>query len=131
MAQPAGPAQGRVSQPGAQPRRPSRPAGPLPASGAGPAAPRPLRWAGLAGLAIGLVAAPAGLLGPGPLAGPGSPLAGAAPATRYYTVRPGDTLWSIAERLHPGSDPRPVVAEMEAALPPGPLVPGERVAVSP
>lgn len=26
-----------------------------------------------------------------------------------YLVRPGDTLWSVAERLAPGEDPRPLV----------------------
>jgi Tfp pilus assembly protein FimV len=30
-------------------------------------------------------------------------------ATVTYTVEPGDTLWSIARRVAPGRDPRPVV----------------------
>jgi hypothetical protein len=29
-----------------------------------------------------------------------------------YIVQPGDTLWTIAERLAPGKDPRPIVAEL-------------------
>jgi LysM domain len=29
-----------------------------------------------------------------------------------YVVQPGDTLWSIAERLEPNADPRPVVAKL-------------------
>jgi len=29
-----------------------------------------------------------------------------------YTVRPGDTLWSIALRVAPGRDPRPVVDQL-------------------
>jgi hypothetical protein len=29
-----------------------------------------------------------------------------------YTVRPGDTLWSIAQRIAPGRDPRPVVDQL-------------------
>ncbi|HET9770886.1 MAG TPA: LysM peptidoglycan-binding domain-containing protein [Acidimicrobiia bacterium] len=29
-----------------------------------------------------------------------------------YVVQPGDTLWSIAERVAPGADPRPVVDEL-------------------
>jgi hypothetical protein len=31
-----------------------------------------------------------------------------------YTVKPGDTLWSIAQRLAPGRDPRPVIDELIA-----------------
>ena len=31
-----------------------------------------------------------------------------------YTVKPGDTLWSIAHRIAPGQDPRPVVDELTA-----------------
>src|SRR5215216_692372 len=32
------------------------------------------------------------------------------PAPRvHYVVQPGDTLWSIARRVAPGRDPRPVV----------------------
>ncbi len=46
------------------------------------------------------------------LATPGSALAGD-PVTPHaaYVVQPGDTLWSIAERLDPAGDPRPVVAQ--------------------
>jgi hypothetical protein len=29
-----------------------------------------------------------------------------------YVVQPGDTLWTIAERLAPGDDPRPIVHEL-------------------
>lgn len=29
-----------------------------------------------------------------------------------YVVQPGDTLWTIAERLAPDMDPRPIVAEL-------------------
>ena len=41
---------------------------------------------------------------------------GAAPAPlvahTYYTVHPGDTLWSIATRLDPTGDPRPLVTQL-------------------
>jgi hypothetical protein len=36
----------------------------------------------------------------------------AKPATYSYTVKPGDTLWSIARRLAPGRDPRPVIDKL-------------------
>jgi hypothetical protein len=31
-----------------------------------------------------------------------------------YTVKPGDTLWSIARRIAPGRDPRPVIDKLIA-----------------
>jgi Tfp pilus assembly protein FimV len=38
------------------------------------------------------------------------------PAPRvHYVVEPGDTLWSIARRVAPGRDPRPVVDAMVKA----------------
>jgi hypothetical protein len=44
-----------------------------------------------------------------------------------YIVRPGDTLWSIATRLEPTGDPRPLVAELAAQTPDGTLVVGETI----
>jgi hypothetical protein len=35
-----------------------------------------------------------------------------APASERVTVRPGETLWQIAERVAPGSDPRETVARI-------------------
>ncbi len=35
-------------------------------------------------------------------------------ATYSYTVKRGDTLWSIARRLAPGRDPRPVIDRLIA-----------------
>jgi len=58
--------------------------------------------------------------------------AGAAPrSARSVLVRPGDTLWSIAERSDPGSDPRSVIETViEAnALESGSLQPGQRLVV--
>lgn len=62
-------------------------------------------------------------------------LATAAPAAaasqRYVVVQPGDTLWSIALRLRPGHDPRPLVDQLAARRGSGPLRPGERIPVGP
>jgi nucleoid-associated protein YgaU len=47
---------------------------------------------------------------------------------RVYVVRPGDTLWSIAERRGPfGADPRVVVdaIERENHVSPGSVLPGQ------
>ncbi len=53
---------------------------------------------------------------------PGSVLVGG----RYlYLARPGDTLWSIATRVEPGADPRPLVDQLEAQLHGRQLQPGD------
>ena len=66
-----------------------------------------------------------GVLGGDPLASqrPGGP------AASVYVVQPGDTFWGIATRLHPGEDPRPLVARMVAAHGSPVLVAGERLAL--
>jgi hypothetical protein len=51
----------------------------------------------------------------------------AASHTIAVVVRPGDSLWSIAARLVPGEDPRPVVDELESARHGAPLRPGETI----
>jgi hypothetical protein len=79
--------------------------------------------AGAVGLAVLVMAGKAGAaLGGSPLAAPER-----APAVTRHVVRPGDSLWSIAERLEPGRDPRPVVDALVADRGSGPLVPGEVV----
>jgi hypothetical protein len=78
-------------------------------------------------LAVGLIAG----LGAGPLghavaAGGGHPV----PVARHvYVVRLGDTLWSIARRISPSADPRPIVDAIAGsnALAPGSLVPGQTI----
>ena len=82
-------------------------------------------------VAAGLLAAlalPWSGTGGRPLATPGPAQAGNALAPHaVYVVRAGDTLWSIAERLDPTGDPRPVVAQLSAQLDSDTVVPGERV----
>ena len=48
-------------------------------------------------------------------------------AARSTVVRPGDSLWSVAARLAPGADPRPVVDALAAARHGTILVPGETI----
>ena len=87
----------------------------------------------VATLALGLVvvAAQAGAaLGGLPLASP-ERRSTAAPASSGnatgtpVVVRPGDSLWSLAARLAPGEDLRPIVDELSSARGGAPLVPGE------
>jgi hypothetical protein len=54
-----------------------------------------------------------------------APIEGANEATIEVTVRPGDTLWAIAGRLAPGSDPREAVDAMSRARGGAPLLVGE------
>jgi hypothetical protein len=76
------------------------------------------------GMALVVVMAQAGAaLGGSALAAPER-----RPAVLTHTVvRPGDSLWSVAQRLAPGVDPRPVVDALAQARHGVPLTPGERV----
>ncbi|HKA94110.1 MAG TPA: LysM peptidoglycan-binding domain-containing protein [Acidimicrobiia bacterium] len=49
------------------------------------------------------------------------------PAATPYVVQPGDSLWSIAARLEPGRDPRPLVDALAVSRRGAPLVPGEAI----
>jgi hypothetical protein len=51
----------------------------------------------------------------------------AATGSRNTVVRPGDSLWSVAARLAPGTDPRPVVDALAEARHGTVLVPGETI----
>jgi Tfp pilus assembly protein FimV len=53
------------------------------------------------------------------------------PAQRIVVVRPGDTLWSIAQRVRPGDDPRSTVAAIVDAngVEAGSLMPGQALTV--
>ena len=80
--------------------------------------------AGLLGIGMVLAMAQAGAaLGSSALAAPER-----RPADPPHTVvRPGDSLWSVAARLAPGEDPRPVVDALADSRNGAPLVVGERV----
>lgn len=68
-----------------------------------------------------------------PLSGTGgrSHATGSAPvetsAGGVYTVKAGDTLWSIAQRLDPSADPRPMVAQLARTTGSDTVFPGERI----
>lgn len=47
--------------------------------------------------------------------------------SRSTVVRPGDSLWTVAERLAPGDDPRPVVDALSEARHGTVLTPGESI----
>ena len=46
-----------------------------------------------------------------------------------YIVQPGDSLWTIAERVDPKGDPRPLVSEMASKLGSYTVVPGEQITI--
>jgi LysM domain len=58
----------------------------------------------------------------------GSALVGSQRAVEY-TVQPGDSLWSIAVRVDPTGDPRPLVAHLASDTGSFTVEPGERIAV--
>jgi LysM repeat protein len=62
---------------------------------------------------LALVAASTGVLG---LAQPQAFAIGRGdgPVTQRITVRPGETLWGIAERVAPDADPRSTIARLES-----------------
>ena len=62
---------------------------------------------------VALVAVTTGVLG---LAQPAAFALGRSdgPATHRITVRPGETLWAIADRVAPNADPRSTIARLES-----------------
>lgn len=116
----------------------SRPFAPAAATGRAPVParrglPRAVYWwrralAGVAVVGIVVVTAQAGaaLGGLTPATPERRPAAGG-DELASVTVRQGDSLWSIAQRLAPGEDPRPLVDALDDARDGAPLVPGETV----
>ncbi len=82
-------------------------------------------------IALGMVVGLAGVLS-GPMANAVG-VGGTAErnAARTHVVRHGDTLWSIATRFEPSTDPRVVVHAITSAngLDPAALVPGQRLSI--
>jgi hypothetical protein len=88
--------------------------------------------AAVLGVVLVLVVAQAGgALGDSPLAvserRPASAPAAAGSGFTTYVVESGDSLWSIAEHLAPGEDPRPIVDALVEARGGVTLVPGETI----
>jgi hypothetical protein len=48
----------------------------------------------------------------------------------YWTVRPGDTLWTIAQAVTPKGDIRPVLKRLDERYGSSPLVAGQNILVS-
>lgn len=110
-----------------------------------PSTPRPLRPSravlrrrrvAVGGLAlVALVAswiaggAALGAGGSGPLTATGAPSGSQPAAYRSWVVRPGDTLWSIAEASGAKGDIRPLVDRLSAEVGGRPLQVGQRIAL--
>jgi hypothetical protein len=77
------------------------------------------------GLALALLALPLGGFGGTSHTAESALAAHGHPVT--YVVRAGDTLWSIAERVDPTGDPRPVVSQLAAELGTDTVIPGEQL----
>src|SRR5687768_7245304 len=86
----------------------------------------------IAGLALGAgpaLRAGVGVLGGRPLTPSGSPgsVAMQPVVSRFHVVQPGDTLWSVARRMQPSGDIRPLVDRLAAARRGTVLHPGELI----
>jgi Tfp pilus assembly protein FimV len=94
-----------------------------------PSEPTPVGWhltrRGVVVLTVAVLALGVALIGLAKLSAPRQ--AAAPPAPAVVTVAPGDTLWSIAERVAPNTDPRAEVAALQKrnGLTGVDLVPGE------
>jgi len=64
-------------------------------------------------------------IGGGPLTTTGATSGPRTVAAQAWVVRPGDTLWGIAESIHPSGDVRPLVDRLSQEVGNAPLYPGE------
>ncbi|HEX5587570.1 MAG TPA: hypothetical protein VFZ17_09695, partial [Acidimicrobiia bacterium] len=87
---------------------------------------RRLSVAVLAVAAVLLTAQAGAALGGSSSEAPGRAPTSSAPV-RATRVVPGDSLWSVAQRLAPGDDPRPVVDALREARRGAPLLVGETI----
>jgi hypothetical protein len=78
-------------------------------------------------LVLVMTRAGAALGGSTPVAPERHPAHGVTRAAASTVVRPGDSLWTVAERLAPGDDPRPVVDALSDARHGTVLTPGETI----
>lgn len=111
-----------------QPRLVDRPTFDVPAIGSRSVTPEVYRRRRLAVVAV-VVGLLLGLASFGRSADATSTPEAEAAAAVLVVVQPGDTLWSIAETLAPGTDPRPIVAELREVAGPGSLQPGQLLSV--
>lgn len=90
----------------------------------------------LAALLVAAWLLAAGVLGGGPsatsppAAGSGAPGSIVPVASSSYVVQPGDTLWSVARRLSPDGDVRPLVDHLDRQTGGRPLRVGQRIPLS-
>jgi hypothetical protein len=70
-----------------------------------------------------------GRIGGGPLATTGAPGGSQGVAVRVWIVRPGDTLWAIAEAIDPNGDVRPLVDRLASEAHGSAIYPGESIAI--
>ncbi|MHB1598171.1 MAG: hypothetical protein ACYCXY_04645 [Acidimicrobiales bacterium] len=76
------------------------------------------------GVLVGIWAGAAALRSVGVASLVAPPGARRVPGGYVVTVRPGQTVWSIASAMEPGADPRALVDRLDAELPGGVLVAG-------
>jgi hypothetical protein len=129
-----GPVEAPRTRPGTRPRTHSRP-GPAPLRRALPDRATRVRRRRLVALALAAIVVFAGvtagrLVWSAAVSDSPAEAIGSEPITgEVYVVQPGDTLWTIAQRLAPGEDPRPIVEALRERNGDVELTPGDRLVV--